>query len=415
MATIRDRFKAGFNAFRKADQRQSGPDFLWEATYTTRPDRLAVPYGIEQTILNSIYNQIATAVSLVDIHHCRLDKDGRFSEYISSDLEECFTGRANIDQTGRELIFDIAFSMCTEGVIALVPVEATADPEITESYDIKQLRTGRIIQWSPRYVQVSVYDDRDGERKDIWCPKNSTAILENPLYSVMNSPNSTLKRLTHKLALLDKMDDKAGADKLDLVIQLPYAVRSELRRQQADQRRKDIINQLSDSKYGVAYTDGTERIVQLNRAVENQLMPQIQYLTTTLYSQLGMSDKVFNGTANEEEMLNFDNRTVEPFLMTIVEEMRTKFLSKTARTKGQTIKFFKDPFRLVPVGNIADIADKLTRNAVLSSNEVRAIIGYKPSDDEDADELRNKNLNKQVGDIPQQKNYQEEEENTDEV
>lgn len=394
MATLGSRFRSAFNAFRSSENEVFiPPDLSWGATYSSRPDRPSFKCGIEQSIVNSVFTRIAIDVASADFHHCRLDQNGRFSEYIMDGLEECLTTEANIDQTGRMLIADIAASLCDEGVVAVVPVEASADPDDTESYDIRQLRTGRITQWAPRHVKVLLYDDRDGQKKEIWRPKVSTAIIENPLYSVMNEPNSTLRRLIHKLNILDAIDEQSGAGKLDLIIQLPYTIRSEQRRQQAESRRKDIEMQLAGSKYGIAYTDGTERITQLNRSVDNNLLNQITYLTTTLYNQLGLAQSIFDGTADEQTLLNYDNRTVKPFLLAIAEEFRRKFLSKTARTQGQSIMFFNDPFRLVPVSNLAEIADKLTRNAILSSNEVRAILSYKPVDDPRANELSNKNLN----------------------
>ena len=392
-ATLGSRFRSAYNAFRSANVEYVPQNLAWGATYSSRPDRPSFRCGVERSIVNSIYNRIAIDVASVDIHHVKLDKNGRFSFFMDSGLENCLTTEANIDQTGRALIQDIVTSLCDEGVVAVVPVDTTENPERTEGFGIRTLRVGKILQWAPYHVQVSLYDDREGVRKDIWVQKSSTAIIENPLYSVMNEPNSTLRRLIHKLNILDAIDEQSGAGKLDLIIQLPYVVRSEQRRQQAEQRRKDIEVQLAGSKYGIAYTDGTERITQLNRSVDNNLMTQITYLTTMLYNQLGLAQSIFDGTADEQTLLNYNNRTVEPILLAIVEEFRRKFLSKTARTQGQSVQFFNDPFRLVPVGSLAEIFDKLTRNEILSSNECRAIVGYKPSDDPRADELRNSNIN----------------------
>lgn len=387
-----DRLQHAWNAFKNQDLPQKiSYDLGPSSSY--RPNYSGSYFGPDRSIVTSIYNRIAIDVAAVKVEHVRLDQNGRFISSIDSSLNKCLTTSANLDQTGRNLIQDIAMSMCEEGVVAVVPVDTSLNPNQTGSYDIETLRCGKVTQWYPEHVMVSLYNEKIGERQDITLPKSMIAIVENPLYSVMNEPNSNLKRLIHKLGILDAIDEQSGAGKLDLIIQLPYVIKSDARRKQAEQRRKDIEMQLSGSKYGIAYTDGTERITQLNRPAENNLLNQIDYLTKMLYSQLGLTESVFDGTADEKTMLNYYNRTIEPMLSAITNEMKRKFLTKTARTQGQSIEFFRDPFRLVPVEQLADIADKFTRNEILSSNEVRAIIGYKPVNDERADELRNKNLN----------------------
>lgn len=363
--------------------------------YSTRPDRPKLTRGNEKSIVNSIYNRIAIDCSSVNISHARLDENGRFLAEIKSGLNNCLTLEANKDQTSRAFIQDIVMSMFDEGCVAIIPVDTSTSPIKNGSYDIQTLRTGRILQWYPDYIQVRVYNDRQGKFEDIKVPKNITAIVENPLYSIMNEPNSTLQRLIRKLNLLDSIDEQSGAGKLDLLIQMPYVIKSEARREQAEKRRKDIENQLANTKYGIAYTDGTEKITQINRPVENHLMEQIEYLTKMLYSQLGITETIMDGTADERTMLNYNSRTVEPVISAIVDEMKRKFLTKTARAQGQSIVFFKDPFRLVPVSQIADIADKFTRNEIMTSNEVRQIVGYKPVDNAKADELINKNMPQQ--------------------
>ncbi len=393
MSSIMDRFKNAFNAFKASDQ--LAPVYDYGASCSYRPDRPMFNYGLEQSIITAVYNRIAIDVSSIDFHHCRLDENGRFNSYMNTGLEECLTTEANIDQTGRSLISDIVMHLCNDGVAAVVIAGANKDPYETESYDIQQLRVGKIVQWAPRDVQVSLYDDRDGQTKEIWVPKVRTGIVENPLYPVMNEPNSTAKRLINKLNLLDRIDNQTGSGKMNLIIQLPYPLHSDLRKQQAEQRRKQIEQQLAYDKYGIAYIDGTERVTQLNRSLDNNLMEQITYLTTQLFNQLGLAQSIFDGTADEATMLNYNNRTISPMATAIAEELKRKFLSKTARTQGQSIEFFSDPFKLVPVSSVAEIADKFTRNEILSSNEVRSIIGYKPSDDPRADELSNKNLNQQ--------------------
>lgn len=365
--------------------------------YPYRPDRATFRPGTERSIVTSVYNRIAIDVASVSIQHVRLDENGRYISTMKSGLNRCLTLEANLDQTARAFIQDIVMSLCDEGCVAVVPVETSINPQLG-SYEIESMRVGKIIQWYPDRVQVSLYNEKIGKKQDIWVPKSQAAIIENPLYAVMNEPNSTLRRLIHKLNILDAIDEQSGAGKLDLIIQLPYVIKSEAKRQQAEQRRKDIEMQLAGSKYGIAYTDGTERVTQLNRPAENNLMSQITYLTEMLFNQLGMSEDIFKGTADEATMLNYHTRTIEPILSAIADEFKRKFLTKTARTQGQSIAFFRDPFKLVPVNQMADIADKFTRNEILSSNEVRAIIGYKPVDDERADELRNKNLNQNTDD-----------------
>lgn len=388
--TIGSRLKNAWNAFFNRDP--TGGFRVYEAGYSSRPDRVRFSRGNERSITTSIYNRIAMDVAAIDIRHVRLDENGRFIEEIDSGLNNCLSLEANIDQTGRAFIQDAVMSMLDEGCVALVPVDTSIDPKITNSYDILTMRTGKIIEWYPSKVKVKVYDERTGQKSDLILPKSMVAIIENPLYSVINEPNSTMQRLVRKLNLLDAVDEQSSSGKLDMIIQLPYVIKTEARRQQADQRRADIEKQLSGSKYGIAYTDGTERITQLNRPVENNLMKQIEYLTSMLYSQLGFHQTILDGTADEKTMLNYNNRTIEPFVSAIVDELKRKFLSKTARTQKQSIMFFRDPFRLVPVNEMAEIADKFTRNEILSSNEIRQIIGIKPSSDPKADQLVNSNI-----------------------
>lgn len=348
----------------------------------------------ERSVIISVYNRIAMDVAAIGMQHVRLDENKRFVTEVDSGLNNILSLEANIDQTHRTFIQDIVMSMFDEGVVAVVPVDTTLDPKISGSYDIQTMRTGRILQWFPQHVRVKLYNDNTGKQEELTLPKSQVGIIENPLYSVMNEPNSTLKRLLKKLSILDAIDEQSGSGKLDLIIQLPYVIKTEARRKQAEERRKDIEVQLSGSKYGIAYTDGTERVTQLNRPAENNLMTQIQYLTSMLYSQLGLTEGVFNGTADEATMLNYHNRTVYPIINAIMDEFKRKFLTKTARSQKQSIMCFKDAFSLVPASQLADIADKFTRNEILTSNEVRSIIGYKPSNDPEADKLRNKNLNK---------------------
>ena len=391
--SIGTRLKHAWNAFSDRDsaEYQNPRDLGYSSS--RRQDRVRLHITSERSVIISVYNRIALDVSAVSIQHVRLDQNGRFESGISSGLNSCLTTEANIDQTSRSFIQDIVMSMFDEGVVAVVPIDTTINPKISGSYDIQTMRTGRIVGWYPKHVRVRLYNDNLGVQQELTLPKSMVAIIENPLYSVMNEPNSTLKRLLRKLAILDEIDEQSGAGKLDIIIQLPYVIKTEARRAQAEQRRKDIEMQLAGTKYGIAYTDGTERVTQLNRPAENNLMTQIQYLTSMLYSQLGLTEDVFTGKADEATMLNYNNRTVGPIVSAIVDEFKRKFLTKTARAQNQSIMFFRDVFSLVPVNEIADVADKFTRNEVLSSNEMRAIIGYKPSSDPRADELRNKNLN----------------------
>lgn len=384
------RLKHAYNAFTNRDPTQTflsiGPG------YSSRPDRPRMSHGNEKSIVTSIVNRIALDVASVEIRHCRLDDDGRYVEEINSGLNKCLKLEANIDQTSRAFIQDLVISAFDEGAVAIVPVDTTLNPEVTDSWDVQSMRAGKILEWYPEKVLIRVYNDRTGEKEDILLPKKQVGIFENPLYAVFNEPNSTMKRLVRKLSLLDVTDERTASGKLDLIIQLPYVVKTQTRREQAENRRKDLEDQLAGSKYGVAYIDGTERVTQLNRSVENNLMKQIEYLTNMLYSQLGITQSVLDGTADEKTMLNYTNRTVEAFVSAIVDEMKRKFLSKTARSQGQSIEYFRDPFRLVPIDNIAEIADKLTRNEIMTSNEIRQKIGMKPSKDPKADELRNSNI-----------------------
>ena len=388
--TIGSRLKNAWNAFTNRDPTRGyqsvGP------SYSRRPDRPRLSRGNERSIVTSIFNRIALDVASVGIKHCRLDENGRYIEDIKSGLNECLNLEANIDQTGRAFIQDIVMSMLDEGCVAIVPVDTTADPKFTSSYDILSMRTGKIIEWYPAHVKVRIYNDRTGEKEDIMLPKKQVAIVENPLYAVVNESNSTMQRLIRKLRLLDVTDEQTASGKLDLIIQLPYVVKTDARREQAERRRKDIESQLAEGKYGIAYTDGTEKVTQLNRSIENNLMKQIEYLTNMAYSQLGITQAVMDGTADEKTMLNYNNRTIEPIISAIVDEMKRKFLSKTARSQLQTITYFKDPFKLVPVNDIAEIADKFTRNEIMTSNEIRQVIGMKPSDDPKADQLVNSNI-----------------------
>lgn len=360
--------------------------------YTRRPDRPMFTRGNEKSIVTSVYNRIALDVAAINLQHVQLDKNGRFSEAITSGLNNCLTLEANKDQTARAFIQDIVISMFNEGCVAVVPVDTKGDPVLTESYDILTMRTAKILDWYPDHVRVNLYNDRRGVREDLLLPKSMVAIIENPLYAIINEPNSTMQRLIRKLNLLDLIDEQSSSGKLDLIIQLPYVIKTEARRQQAEKRRKDIEEQLEGSKYGIAYTDGTEKITQLNRSVENNLMKQIEYLTSMLYSQLGLTQTIMDGTADEKTMLNYNNRTIEPIISAIVDEMKRKFLTKTARTQLKSIMFFRDPFRLVPVNDLAEIADKFTRNEIMTPNEIRQIIGMKPADDAEADVLRNRNI-----------------------
>lgn len=390
--SLGSRLKHGWNAF--INNRDPTNDYQNVGDgYYYRPDRPRLTRGNERSIVTAIFNRIALDVASIGIKHCRLDENGRFVSEIESGLNKCLNLEANKDQTGRAFVQDIVMSMLDEGSVAIVPIETDIDPKITKSYDILSMRTGRVVEWFPDHVKVNLYDDRTGKKKDIVLPKNTVGLIENPLFAVINEPNSTMQRLIRKLALLDVTDEQTASGKLDLIIQLPYVVKSEARKKQAEDRRKDIEMQLAGSKYGIAYTDGTEKITQLNRSLENNLMKQIEYLTSMLYSQLGITQAVLDGTADEQTMLNYHTRTIEPIISAIVDEMKRKFLSKTARSQHQSISFFRDPFKLVPVNSIAEIADKFTRNEIMTSNEIRQIIGMKPSDDPKADQLVNSNLN----------------------
>lgn len=385
------------------DYRDTGP------ASSSRPDRIRLSGGNERSIVTSIFNRIALDVSSINIKHCRIDENGRFKESINSSLDNCLNLEANIDQTGRVFMQDVVMSMLDEGCVAIVPTDTTLDPITTTSYDIQTMRTGKILEWYPSHVRVRVYNEKTGKQEDIKLPKSMVAIVENPLYAVINEPNSTMQRLMKKLVLLDAVDENTRSGKLDMIIQLPYVIKSDARKSQAEKRRKDIEEQLK-GPYGIAYVDGTEKVIQLNRPIENNLMTQIEYLTKLLYSQLGITEEILNGTANEQTMLNYNSRTIEPIVSAIVDEMKRKFLTKTARSQNQTIQFFRDPFRLVPVNDIAEIADKFTRNEILTSNEIRQIIGMKPSNDPKADKLINSNLNQPENateEIPQDQADQE--------
>lgn len=394
MGWITDRLKRFANIFSGRDASSmllSGERSGYVST--TQSDRIFLRFQNERSIVAGIYNRIAMDVASIDIRHVKLDGLGRYKETIDDSLNQCLTLEPNMDQTSRQFFQNLVLSMFDEGVVAVVPVDTSVNPVYNDSYDIYTMRIGRIIEWYPEFVKVKLYNDRKGVHEEVVLPKKMVAIIENPFYAIMNDRNSILQRLIRKMNLLDAIDEQSGSGKLDLIIQLPYIVRSELKKQQAEERRRGIEDQLANSKYGVAYIDGTERVTQLNRPVENNLLNQIEYLTTMLYSQLGMTKEIFEGTADEQTSLNYQNRTIEPILTSIVEEFRRKFLTKTARSQGQSIMYFNDPFKLVPVQKLAEIADKLTRNEILSSNELRSIIGYKPVDDPRAEELRNKNLN----------------------
>ena len=390
MPSLGDRLQHAINAFRNNKDPTYNNNV--EVSYYSRPDRIRFSGGNERSIVTSVYNRIAMDAAAIDIRHVRLDENDRYIEDINSGLNECLTLSSNIDQTARAFMQDVYASIFDEGCIAICPVDTTLDPEKTDSYDILSMRTGKIIEWRPQQVKVRLYNDRTGKKEEIWYQKKNVAIIENPLYAVINERNSTMQRLIRKLNLLDAIDEQSGAGKMDLIIQLPYVVKSETRKQQAETRRKQIEDQLTNSKYGIAYTDGTERITQLNRPIENNLMKQIEYLTSMLYSQLGITQAVLDGTADDKTMLNYYNRTVEPLVSAVVCEMKRKFLTKTARTQKQSIKYFRDPFKLVPVSDLAEISDKFTRNEIASSNEIRQVIGWKPSDDPKADQLRNSNI-----------------------
>ena len=382
------RLKHGWNAF----VNNRDPTYSQGVSYSYRPDRPRFTRGNERSIVTSVYNRIALDAAAINIKHCRLDDNERLIEVLDSGLNSCLNLEANVDQTGRAFIQDCVMSMLDEGCVAIIPIETTLDPTITKSYDILSMRTGKILEWYPDKVKVRVYNDRTGRQEDIVLPKSTVGIVENPLYAVINEPNSTMQRLIRKLALLDVTDEQTASGKLDLIIQLPYVIKTEARRQQAENRRKDIEMQLAGSKYGIAYTDGTEKVTQLNRSVENNLMKQIEYLTNLLFSQLGITQTILDGTADDKTMLNYYTRTIEPIVAAIADEMKRKFISKTARSQKQSIVYFRDPFKLVPVNDMAEIADKFTRNEILTSNEIRQIVGMRPSKDPKADQLVNSNI-----------------------
>lgn len=392
--TIGSRLKNAWNAFRDGDSLERSYNYISYFNGSSyRPDRIRLSRGNERSIITSVFNRIALDIASIDFYHCQLDKDGRFESIKDTDLNNCLSLEANIDQSSRAFIQDVVMSMFDEGCVAIVPVDTSKNPNITDSYNILTMRTGKIITWFPNHVTVELYNDRTGNKEQITLPKKRVGIIENPLYAVMNEPNSTLQRLIRKLVLLDSVDEQSSSGKLDLIIQLPYVIKSQSRKDQAEQRRKDIENQLKGSKYGIAYTDGTEKITQLNRPVENNLMKQVEYLTSMLYSQLGITQTVLDGSADEKTMVNYYSRTIEPIATAISDEINRKFLTKTARSQKQKILYFRDPFKLVPVNEIAEIADKFTRNEILSSNEIRQVIGRKPSSDPKADQLINSNIN----------------------
>lgn len=403
---LKNRLQHAWNAFANKDPTYSSG----YGGYLYRPDRPRFSRGNERSIVTAVLNKISMDCAAINVEHVRLDDNNRFVEVLNTGLNKCLTLEANLDQTGRAFIQDVVMSLMDEGCIAIVPVETTLNPNISGGFDITNMRVGKVLEWYPDKVSIRVYNEKTGQKQDIVMPKNTVSIVENPLYAVMNEPNSTMQRLIRKLNILDAIDEQSGSGKLDLIIQLPYLVRSQQRKQQAEERRKSIEDQLSNSKYGVAYTDGTEHVTQLNRSVENNLMSQIEYLTSMLYSQLGITQSVMDGTADDKTMLNYYNRTIEPILSAIVDEMKRKFLTKTARSQKQSIVFFRDPFRLVPVADLAEIADKMTRNEIMSSNEIRQIVGMKPSDDPKADELRNKNLSEPTSEETNNDNYNFEQE-----
>lgn len=389
--TLSSRIKNAWNAFTNRDPTYRSYGDYSIGTYY-KPDRVRLSRGNERSIVTSVFNRIALDVAAINIKHCRLDDDDRFQDVIESTLNECLNLEANIDQTSRAFIQDAVMSMLDEGCVALVPVDTSTNPNKTGSFDIYTMRTGKVVEWYPTKVKVNLYNDRTGRKEDILIDKSAVCIVENPLYAVMNEPNSTLQRLMRKLALLDSVDEQTSSGKLDLIIQLPYVIKSQARKDQANDRRLEIERQLASSKYGIAYTDGTEKITQLNRPVENNLMKQIEYLTSMLYSQLGITQTILDGTADDKTMLNYYTRTIEPIVSAIVDEMKRKFLTKTARSQKQSIMFFRDPFKLVPANDLAEIADKFTRNEIMSKNEFRQIVGRKPSKDPKADQLINSNI-----------------------
>lgn len=404
MPTLRKRIKNAWNVFTSRDPTEQPVFHDYGISYGYRPDRIRLTRGNERSIVNAVYNRIAIDVASIDVKHVKTDENDVFIEEINSFLNDVLQTEANIDQTGRNLMIDAVISLLDEGVIAIVPVDIDEDEdEETDSFDVLSLRVAKIIQWYPEHVKVRVYNEKTGYKQEIVINKRSVCVVENPFYSVMNEPNSTLQRLIRKLNLLDAIDEQTGSGKLDIIIQLPYVIKTEARKKQAEDRRKDIEAQLAGSKYGIAYTDGTERITQLNRPAENNLLTQIEYLTSMLYSQLGITEEVLNGTADEKTMLNYYNRTIEPIMSAIVDEMKRKLLTWNARKEGQSIKFFRNPFKLVPVTEMAEIADKFGRNEILTPNEIRGIVGFKPSDDPQANELRNRNISQSNEEIEMEK------------
>ena len=412
MPTIFQRLQHGWNAFRGRDRPILNTG---QASYY-RPDQVRMRVSNDRSLITAIYNRIAMDVAANKIEHVKVDENGRYLNKVDDGLNNCLTLEANLDQTSRAFIQDAVLSMLEDGTVALVPTNANLDPTKSTSYDIQTMRVGKVVLWMPKHVKVNIYDEETGNREDVIFPKSMVSIVQNPFYSVMNEPNSTLQRLIRKLSILDAIDEQSGAGKLDLIIQLPYVIKSPQRKEQAEARRKDIEMQLSGSKYGIAYTDGTERITQLNRPIENNLMNQIEYLMNTLYSQLGITPEILNGTANEETMQNYNMRTIEPILSAIVDEMKRKFLTKTARTQGHSIIFTSEPFKLTPVSKIADIAEKFVGNEILTPNELRSIVGFKPNDDPKADELRNRRLNENNDDseMPVETSFVDENQNDSE-
>ena len=394
MANLKDRLQHAWNAFTNRDPTENYSNSGYGSSY--RPDRNRLSRGNERSIATSVFNRIAMDAAAINISHVKIDQNGRFLSYVNSGLNNCLTLEANKDQTGRAFMQDVVLSMLDEGSVAIVPVDTNVNPNNSSSVDVETVRVGRIKEWCPNHVMVELYNDQTGINQEIKLSKSTIGIIENPLYSVINEPNSTLQRLIRKLVLLDSVDNQSSSGKLDMVIQLPYVIKTEARRREAIKRKKDLEEQLSGSKYGIGYIDGTEKITQLNRPVENNLMSQIEYLTSMLYSQLGITTSVLDGTANEETMLNYYNRTVEPILSSIADEMKRKFLSKTARTQGQSVIFMRDPFKLLPLANLAEIADKFTRNEIASANEIRQVIGMQPSTDPKADKLQNSNMPQSV-------------------
>lgn len=413
--TLFSRARRGWNAFlNKKDEDDSQTYRIYGAASSgsIRPDRPRFTRGNERSIVTAVYNRIALDVAAIGIMHVKLDENGRFSSVMNSSLNNCLTLEANIDQTSRAFIQDVVISLLDEGCVAILPVDTNVDPNDTSSYQIETMRVGKITEWFPREVRIKAYNDRTGHQEEIRCAKENVAIIENPLYAVMNEPNSTMQRLIRKLNLLDYVDEQVGSDKMNLIIQLPYAVKSQMQKDRADERIRAVEAQLQNNKYGIAYIDATEKVTQLNRSIDNDLLKQVEYLTTLLYSQLGITQSVMDGTADEKTMLNYTNRSVEPIISAIVDEMKRKFLTKTARTQGQSIAFFRDPFKLVPVDNIAEIADKFTRNEIMTPNEIRQVIGMMPASDPEADQLRNRNISESNEEVQEDINVNEEEVNS---